>query len=385
MKILYITSYPLEYSSSANMRNIALIKGLLENGNEVHTLSTILDKDSSLYDNSLLNINISKRYWIELGSVHKKIQLKKDQKLKKKIIEIAYKIYMKINLYDSRAKLAKKVNDLKIDDKYDLIISSSDPKSAHLFAEELIKANPKITKKWFQYWGDPFVSDINRKSWVPKFVVKKEENRLLGICNKVIYVSPFTLEEQKKMYLKYKEKMLFLPIAYIEEKIFPNIKNDHITIGYFGDYKKNDRNIKELYDCCKNNNYKLYIAGYSDITLNNTNNIKIMPRQNKSIIDEYEKKCDILICICNKKGTQIPGKIYHYSCTNKPILILLDGNNNEKMKEYFESYRRFFVCHNKLNEINKEIERIKSDNKKYEPCKKLNSKNIAKQLIEEMK
>ena len=46
MRILYITSYPLEYSSSANMRNIALIKGLIENGNEVHTLSTNLDKES---------------------------------------------------------------------------------------------------------------------------------------------------------------------------------------------------------------------------------------------------------------------------------------------------------------------------------------------------
>lgn len=385
MKILYITSYPLEYSSSANMRNIALIKGLIENGNEVHTLSTSLDKESSLYDNSLLNINISKRYWIELGNIHKKMQIKKSQNLKKKLIDIAYKIYMKVNLYDSRAKLSKKVNDLKIDDKYDLIISSSDPKSAHLFAEELIKSNPTITKKWFQYWGDPFANDINRRSWLPKSIVKKEENRLLNLCDKVIYVSPFTLEEQKKTYSKVKEKMFFLPIAYIEEKRFSNQKNDNIAIGYFGDYKKNDRNIKELYDCCKKYNYKLYIAGNSDISLESTNNINVMPRQKKSVIEEYEEKCDILVCICNKKGTQIPGKVYHYSCTNKPILILLDGDNHEKMKKYFESYDRFCISYNNLNNIHTEIEKIRKDKKTYEPCEKLNSKNIAKQLIEEMK
>ena len=31
MKILYVTAVPLEYSSSANFRNIALIRGLMEN------------------------------------------------------------------------------------------------------------------------------------------------------------------------------------------------------------------------------------------------------------------------------------------------------------------------------------------------------------------
>ena len=385
MRILYVTSYPLEYSSSANMRNIALIKGLIENGNEVHTLSTSLDKESTLYDNSLLNINIKKRYWIELGNIHKKILTKNGEKFKKKILDFVYKMYIKINIYDSRAKLAKKIKDLKIVDSYDIIISSSDPKSAHLFAEELKKNIPHITKKWIQYWGDPFASDINRKSLIPKFIVKNEEKRLISKSDKVIYVSPFTLEEQMKMYPDDKEKMIFAPIAYIDEKIFPKTKNQNVMLGYFGDFKKNDRNICELYKCCNDNGYNLVVTGNSDLKLKETNKIKIMPRQKKCVIEEYENKCDILVCICNKSGTQIPGKVYHYSCTNKPILIILDGNKKNELKKYFESFERFYMCLNDSNEINKEIKRIKEENRTFEPCKKLSSKYIAKQLIEEMK
>lgn len=385
MRILYITSYPLEYSSSANMRNIALIKGLIENGNEVHTLSTSLDKESSLYDNSLLNIDINKRYWIELGNIHKNISTKNGEKFKKKILDFAYKMYMKISIYDSRANLAKKVRNLKINNCYDIIISSSDPKSAHLFAEELIKHNPNITKRWIQYWGDPFASDINRKSLIPKFIVKNEEKRLISKSDKVIYVSPFTLDEQMKMYPSEKEKMIFIPIAYIDEKVFPKTNNQNVTLGYFGDYNKNDRNICELYECCIDNGYNLVVTGNSDLKLEETNKIKIMSRQKKNVIEEYEKKCDILVCICNKKGTQIPGKVYHYSCTNKPILIILDGNKTNELKKYFESFERFYMCSNDSKKINIEIEKIKEENKNFEPCKKLSSEYIARQLIEEMK
>lgn len=385
MKILYITAYPLEYSSSANMRNIALIKGLIENGCEVHTLSTSLDKESLLYDKTLLNIEIKKRYWIELGNIQQQFSVKNGQVVKQKLKEVIYKLYTNISMYDSRARLVKKIDNLKIEDNYDIIISSSDPKSAHLFAEKLIKNNPNITKKWIQYWGDPFANDINRKSMIPKFFVKKEEKRLLRECDSVIYVSPFTLEKQKEEYKSEASKMIFLPIAYIEKKIFNETKNKNLTIGYYGDYKKNDRNIKELYDCCKESDYELLVAGNSDFVLESSDKIKIMPRQKKAIIEKYEEETDILVCICNRFGTQIPGKIYHYSCTNKPILIILDGNYANEMKEYFESYDRFYTCLNKKEQIQKEIENIKNSNKIFEPCEKLSSKYIAKKLLNEVK
>ena len=60
MKILYISTSPLEYSASSNMRNIALLKGLTENGHNICTLTPEAQKDSSLYDDKIFQANKSR-------------------------------------------------------------------------------------------------------------------------------------------------------------------------------------------------------------------------------------------------------------------------------------------------------------------------------------
>ena len=66
MKILYISTSPLEYSASSNMRNIALLKGLTENGHNICTLTPEAQKDSSLYDDKICNVDITKKYFVDL-------------------------------------------------------------------------------------------------------------------------------------------------------------------------------------------------------------------------------------------------------------------------------------------------------------------------------
>ena len=127
---------------------------------------------------------------------------------------------------------------------------------------------------------------------------------------------------------------------------------------------------------------QLNICGATDLKLESMNNIKILPRQNLSIIREYEKKSDVLICLCNKKGTQIPGKIYHYAATNKPILIILDGENKDKLKKYFESFNRFILCENNIESISNIINNIKNYKREYNQSEQLNAKNIAKKSID---
>ena len=269
-----------------------------------------------------------------------------------------------------------------IKEKFDLIISSSDPKSSHLIAEKLIELNPNIAKKWIQYWGDPFVGDINKNSIIPANVIKKEEKRLIGLCDEVIYVSPFTLEQQQKNYPEYKDKMKFIPIPYIKEKIYEKVSNPKITLGYFGDYKSNDRNIKPLYNTItKNNEYYLNICGNSDIKLEVKENISIRPRQRMNVIEELEKKSDILVCICNRKGTQIPGKIYHYAATNKPILIILDGDKKEELRKYFDSFSRYKLCENTEEDIMEAVKDIINERVEYKPLNLLSSEKVAEEFI----
>jgi len=385
LKILYITATPLEYNSSANMRNIALIKGLEELGNEVSTLSSDFCEDSIYIESIESKVKLKDRYWIKLGQLQSNItnKVNSKNKFKKKVKEKLYKIYTKFSIYDPRKTLTSKIKKGLVNSKFDLIISSSDPKSSHLLAEKIIQLNPDITKMWIQYWGDPFCGDINRNTIIPDFFIKREEKRLIKKCDKVVYVSPFTLERQQKIYKEYKEKMVFVPIPFLKEKVYKNVKNEKVVLGYFGDYNSKDRNINHLYNVVKENiKLELNICGNSDITLKEKENIKIKTRQKTSILTSLEEVVDILICICNRSGTQIPGKIYHYAATNKPILIILDGQNRKELKRYFEGFDRFELCNNNEKDIEKAILNIINSKKNYKPSDLLEPKHIAQNIVE---
>ena len=290
-------------------------------------------------------------------------------------------ILQKFSIYDNRKILRYNVNKLKIDYNYDILISSSDPKSSHLIVKELFKKNPEIAKKWIQYWGDPFSNDINNKSYIPKFLISKEEKKLLSLADKIVYVSPFTLKMQRNKFKSLSSKMFFYPIPFYEKKIYKNCNSK--LLGYFGDYYSKDRNIIALYNCCNKKNIDLLLIGNTDVKIMNDNKkITILPRMSKEIIDKYEEDVFLLICVCNKKGTQIPGKIYHYAATNKPILIILDGEYKEEMKEYFESFNRFYICYNNEQSIGKTLDNIFNIKTSFMPLESIDSKVIAKKIID---
>lgn len=382
MKILYISTSPLEYSASSNMRNVALLKGLIENGHKIYTLTPEAQKDSNLYDDKLCNIKIEKKYYIGMGKIHSAVTVKKNsnKSLKNKLKNYLYNKLKKIRVYDFRSSLAKQ--KIIINDSFDVVISSSDPKSSHLMAKRIIDLNPQITKRWIQYWGDPFADDINDNRKLFKFFVKKEEEKLIRYSDEIVYVSPFTLKKQQELYPKYKDKMYFLPIPYNEEVIYnTKKKNKNLTIGYFGNYYEKNRNILPLYNFVrKHTDYRLMICGGTDVNLKQEDNIVIEERQSIQKIREYEEQSDILVCICNSSGTQIPGKVYHYSATNKPILVVLDGEYQEELKKYFESFNRYILCYNNKESIEKALEAVENYDINV-PCKSLSAKYIAKKFI----
>lgn len=383
MKILYISTSPLEYSASSNMRNVALLKGIIENGHKIYTLTPEPQKDSELYDENLCNIDIEKKYFLTMSKLRSSMTVKKESKnsFKGKIKKFLKERLKKVKIYDFRSSLAKQ--KILIEEKFDIIISSSDPKSSHLVAKNLIKNNKNITKKWIQYWGDPFADDINDNRRLFKFLVKNEERKLIKTADEIVYVSPFTLAKQKQLFSKYSNKMRFLPIPYSHELIYDYAKNDTFSLGYFGDYYSRNRNIIPLYNFVRNNkNINLNICGNSDLNLIETENIIISSRQSIDKIREYESNSDVLICVCNSSGTQIPGKVYHYAATNKPILLILDGDNKKELREYFSKFNRYIMCDNNKIDIEKTLKDIIDNPKEYFPCEQLKPKSIAKKFVE---
>jgi hypothetical protein len=383
MNILFITALPLELNTSSMLRNISLIKGLTKNGCDITVLAAQPNTYSVFYDGIDLDIQNVKK--IKLGDNNKTYSFidKIKQAKKNKLIGLLRKVYKSLSLFGSTKFLLKHVKDVKFDNKhFDLIISSSGPKTSHLLAKKCLK-NKIDCNCWVQYWGDPLLIDITDTSKLPKWYKKHVEYNILKDANKIIYVSPLTLEIQKKIYKSLAGKMYFLPVPYQSEIIYPPTNNKKLRIGYFGNYNFVARDISPLYDAVKNNcNSELIIAGDSEMNLSSTDNITIYPRVSREKVQEMESLCDVLVCVTNKTGAQIPSKIYYYAATNKNILVILDGNAI-KIKEYLSTYNRFEFCKNTVEDIQCTLQNYltKSLNSN-KPVKELSSSFIARKLIE---
>lgn len=375
-------------SSSSMIRTLAVIKGFVENGYEVdlfciHANSNIVLKDLSGYS-FMEHVNIIYADEEKKGGANQAVYgMLSGSKggIKQKLFKIARKLYHYTTLYDFTHDIAKKVSIEKLPSKeYEYVMSDSDPKTSHIAMAKLVEQGLTY-KKWIQYWGDPLVGDISAsKTIYTKKAIKREEKKLFSKADKIVYTSPFTLQEEQRIQPEFANKMIFVPTPFIETKIYSETKNNIFTVGYYGDYFSNNRDIMPLYNACNGmkNELILNVMGKADFALEKTDNINVFPRGD---ISELEKKTDLYICVLNKKGTQIPGKLYHYAATNRPVLVLVDGDNKEAMIEYIAGFNRYSWCNNEENNIVQKLRDVMAEKQIWEPCKKLNCREISAEII----
>lgn len=380
MDILFVTLSPINATFSTSFRNRAVLNGFVNLGHKVDVL-TIYPYDSSikvkmheLYDDvRIVRIN------------DPAVESKRSSLLKKgsnNLISSFFRsIYHRLMPFDSSYFLMR---DLHVDvldkNNYDIVISSSDPKTSHLVVKKLIKTGLKY-KKWIQYWGDPLANDITTKLIYPKGVLRLLEKRLLKGADKIIYVSPFTFEEQSRLFKAYSSKMRFLPIPYEKEKIYPPTENTKFNVSYCGFYLKSVRNIIPLYNAVKHieHNIQLNIVGSTDLKLEECENISIYPNSNE--VYKYESISDLIVVILNLRGGQIPGKLYHLAASNKPILVVLDGDFKEEIREYLNGFHRFIMCDNDEESISKAILKQNLSRQEFAPSPLLTSSLISSQFL----
>lgn len=383
MKVLYIVSRPLEINTSASIRNRALIMGLLENNYEVNLVTSLPDKNHMAYDESMALDGIKVKY-IKLNGIQSVARVGRIFKFLSPIKKMASSFLEVHNIYDNMKSIINHIKEVDISG-YDVIISSSDPKSSHLFVDKLIQKYG-YKGRWIQVWGDPFYGDITLSTKAKKIDILKEEKRLISLCDKVIYVSKLTLDAQKELYPNYAFKMKYIPIPYLHEVIHPINDfslREKINIAYCGDYDSNVRNIRPLYDSViELPNVNLTICGNSDLILKQKNNIQILGRQSYRVIEKIEAEADILVHISNLKGGQIPGKIYQYSGTNKPILFILDGDV-ENIKSQFEGFKRYNFSNNTKECISNILRSMIAENEEYFPVKEFSPQNVAIKIMNE--
>lgn len=370
MNILYITTSLLK-NESASIRNISLINGLIENNCKVKVVTLDYVKnleDTFLRDSLDSNVEIEK---IKIPNFNKLFSLVQKVKENKKIgNSFFFKIKNLIkefiffpDVYFESIKNSKGINIMN--EKFDYIISSSDSKTSHFIAKEIIKSNNLIVP-WIQIWGDPWSDDIGIKNcnFLTKYRIKKNEKKLLKEADKIFYISELTANKIKDKFSELSGKIYTLSRSYLKEINSEN-ENNKIIFSYTGSIK--NRNLFPLiesideYNKQKNNQkpieFNLYGVDLEIKNLESKKFINIYPRLSFKEILEVYKKSDVLIYIDNlHNSTQIPGKIYDYFGTNKVILALYE---NKKTRNFLEKYNRVELIFNKgkfsLNNIIKKV------------------------------
>lgn len=379
MKILVINGDCVLRNSSANLCHLAYLRGLVDSGHEV----TLLCASSQDYkvDQSMQIPKQVKCYTYYGVSFYERLSLKKrnaltgtqvssftasngnsGEKIPQRVIKAAKQFVLSLyGVHGIYAKFVKVAQQFRSDEVYDCIISISTPVTSHLLAYNLLKANHIKGKRWIQIWEDPWYSDVHGLN--SKKQIYQEEKRLLSFAERVCYVSPLTLKNQQQLFPESADKMFWQPLPYYykETHLEPQVLN-HNVYGYFGAYYPTARDLAPFYHAAKETGVEVNICGDPSGLFAPTENIHIHSRLPLNELKPIEDNTNVLIFLCNRKGGQIPGKIYQYSATNKIILFIMDGTEEEQnvLKDFFGKFNRYVFCQNTEEDIAQAIRRIES-------------------------
>lgn len=356
MKVLFVTLFPLENNTSVTISNYGILLGLQQLGHDVTILMPhASDTEVSIpYDVSMFRIVRIEGMPFDL--------LRKAPAKQTLWFKIKRKFRKHFEYLDFTRPYLKSVKSVSIlNEHFDLIISTSDPKTSHVFVGKLIKQGLSYDR-WIQHWGDPMYGDITRSNSYPNWIIKCIERRIIKMADKVVYVSPFTADMLKSVHPQYKDKIEFVPLP-CEELDADTLVNTNtiLKLVYLGDYSPSIRNILPLYDAVKEmSDVELTIAGISTLRLENTDSITVLPRIPQTQCHQLELEVDVLVTVCNLRGTQIPGKVYYAAASQKHMLVILDGDEKDKLKEYVDSFGRYITCENNVESIRKALSDIRS-------------------------
>ena len=405
MKVLYVTGSCLTKNTSANMSHNGYVQGLLENGAEVDII--MAQNSWGEADPAFSQWEKAKYYVFQSVSLKDRIRkagrkgfqpaaaptakepIKTGTARKKKINlrriakTVFYKLFPNDPLYPLEEKWLKTASRFKGQTVYDLVISNSSPAASHKLVSVLKRKKAIQYKQWIQIWEDPWYYDLYGGHTEAQ---KKEEHALLRDADKIFYVSPLTLMYQKQYFSDCSNKMSFIPLPAFEFSNENASSWHENSFGYFGDYYSQTRNLEPFYEAACRKNVETYIIGDTNLNLKSNEKIHVMPRITLDELSGYQSQTQVLVNLCNLRGGQIPGKIYHYSVTRHPILFIMDGTEEEKKQiySYFSKLDRYVFCENTVESICEAIETIQSNNRKEEsPAECFYPKNIIKNLLKE--
>ena len=404
MNILVINAYCLTVNSSANLCHLAYINGLIDAGHNV----TVLSSDPIEYkeDPNMCIPADAQKVFVNGMSYYQKLSIIKNGEENEtltasisrdsinrqplfiralnRVKKLGLRLYGVHEIYSTFIRKSKRI---KLKGSFDYIISLSSPAASHVVAYNFLQKNHVSCKRWIQIWEDPWFGDVY--GFQNKKKIFDEERRILQLAEKVCYVSPLTLMNRQELFPESAHKMFWQPLPYYYKNDTANqMSFDYNRYGYFGDYVPESRNLEPFYEAAKTCGISVNICGSPFGLFSSTDKISISPRLTLDKLKPIEDNTNVLVFLCNRESGQIPGKIYQYSATNKTILFILDGTNEEKrvLREYFEKFNRYVFCENTIEDITRAIQSIETGNNgnvSNEPIEAFSPKETIKRILSE--
>ena len=408
MKVLYVVGSCLTKNTSANMSHNGYVQGLLENSCQVDIL---MAEDSwGAQDRALPTWEQATYY--RYPSVSFPDHLRKKMRgsftasqavtsepisiLQEKTKEsfpaalkagmrrlaksLFYKCFPVDPLYPLEKTWLKNAAKFHSNTEYDLVISNSSPAASHKLVGILLEKKQLKCNRWIQIWEDPWYFDLYGSHTE---AIREEEYKLLQEASEIYYVSPLTLNYQQQYFADCAHKMKHIPLPYFDFAATESVCSDEWSFGYFGDYYSHTRNLVPFYEALVHSGHVGYIYGDSNESLCSTETVTVSGRVTLDVLDKVQAKTKVLVHLCNLRGGQIPGKIYHYCATNRPILFILDGTTEEQelLKSYFSQFARFYFCDNHMDSIFNTITKICSDNKEWSKLDAFSPRAVVHSLL----
>jgi glycosyltransferase involved in cell wall biosynthesis len=259
----------------------------------------------------------------------------------------------------------KKGLDLLRKNKYDAIISSSDPKISH-FLGYFLKRKSGIP--WIADYGDPWITPLS-VSFEPGFK-KRVLGKIEGKMARLMHALTVTTERTKEYYLKRypfldNEKIHVVTQGFDAEAFSRKveIKSDTFRIVYCGSLYRKIRdpiNFFEAFNEIQKDDMEVLVAGRINEFAHAMrkekfgDRIKFLGYLEHHVSLALEKGATVLLYIGNISDIQVPGKIYEYFGAGRPILALKGGDRDDSAAPIVR-YNRGLVVQNRKEDIKEAI------------------------------